>query len=267
MVFQCLHNFSQDVVQAFSTLQIVLACATVFTAARCLIQSSLSPSSETLLLQQCWFPALLLALGGMLFLTGTAAALGTAERCCFTTQTAHLLTGATMVILPLEVALVGIYIAYPDAVHQIAESDLSGMFSRCLDLIDDNQLLACILVAAWLVLQSAALLAGLWLALCPVRRRKGPLEVTFDGVPSPHHRSQGGTPDGAALRVPLLPSAGPQSHRLDRSSGEISDGYLTPGTNVTPRPKNGGGSSSPGAALRRVVGSPVIVSTTWPDAV
>ncbi|EFN51667.1 expressed protein [Chlorella variabilis] len=147
------------------------------------------------------------------------------------------LTGATLVLLPLEGLLVWAAHAHPSQLRWLADRDQTYALSGILDWTDGHGTLAAGLAALWLVLQAAAVLLGAVYCCWPGGRRyKHPWDRYWV--------------EGDEGRDPLLPP---------RPAGEAdaAGGYHTPPSRFgTPH-------SSPGARLPPVL---VIEQPSAPSA-
>jgi len=82
------------------------------------------------------------------------------------------LTGATLVLLPLEVLLVWAYDSHPSQLHWLASRDQTYILSSILGWVDAHTEVAAGLAAIWVVLQASTVTLGSIYVCCPVTSRK-----------------------------------------------------------------------------------------------
>lgn len=90
--------------------------------------------------------------------------------CCASQHTLQL-TGATLVLLPLELLLFWAARAHPSQLRWIADRDQTYMLTAVLDWVDAHGPLAAAAAATWLVVQAATVVLGAVHSCCPGRRR------------------------------------------------------------------------------------------------
>ena len=118
-----------------------------------------------------WFPAALAVAGLLLAVLGLTASIGA---WCGSYGPLHVITGAFLALLPLEVAAVGLWWKDETALQELAESDPSGGLAATLEWVDAHTAAAGGLAAVAGVLQLLAVLLSTCLSCLPRRRKRHP---------------------------------------------------------------------------------------------
>lgn len=167
----CLHDTALQFIRASSLLTsaagvalIILACQVIFPL----------PSATPNLLIHLWFPLSISILGLLLAVLGLAAS-------CSSTA-ALFLNGSYLFLIPLEQALVALYIwDYAELKHW-ASGDETGGFKACLHWIGANAKLAAVLLATLTVLQVSSLVLTVTVVCCCKPKKRNSIKHRWVGT-------------------------------------------------------------------------------------